>query len=150
MDKRVGQLWRSECLQSREDKNERGSPHVRTHNVPSAVCSFMLSLVELYDLLEETKGWLRPAKDEYCDESAEHVLGRRCRSNDTVEEITMRDTRLLVLLLAETESGDFILPMAWARFLARRTLGRLMAHCQCVWAMVSLIPTTRSSCDGWR
>jgi hypothetical protein len=77
----------------------------------------MLSLVVLYDLLETT-GWRRPAKVEYCDESAEHVMGRRCRSNDSVEEITMRDTRLLVLLLAETESGDFILPMAWARFLA--------------------------------
>jgi hypothetical protein len=71
----------------------------------------MLSLVELYDLLEN-KGWLRPAKDEYCDDSAEHVMGRRCRSNDTVEQTTMMATRLLVLLLVETESGDFILPMA--------------------------------------
>jgi hypothetical protein len=82
---------------------------VCTHYVPSAVCSFMLSLVELYDRLE-TKGWLRPAKDEYCDESAEHVMGRRCSSNENVEVITMTATRRLVLLLRlETGSTDFIL-----------------------------------------
>jgi hypothetical protein len=80
----------------------------------------MLSFVELYDLLETKGRWLRPAKDEYCDDRAEHDImvwdDRRCRSIDRVEEITMATRRLvLLLLLFDAESNDIILPQALSK-----------------------------------